>query len=90
MAVDVKKAIQNLMAFGCEAGYESPGMFIVIVPSDSEEEVTKVIPVSVHELEWLAGAKDAAAFKMRLSAVCITDLSKINSAITCDYVTLRA
>jgi len=89
MAIDVKKAIQTLMTFGCEAGYESPGMFLVIVPPATAEEMIKAVPVSVHELEWLAGAEDAASFTKRLDAVCFTDLSKINTAITCGYVTVR-
>jgi hypothetical protein len=89
MAIDVSKAIQNIKQFGCEAGYNSPGMFIVIVPPASEEELTRVVPVSVYELEWISLAEDDEAFKKRLNAVRRTELSKINSAITPDYVTLR-
>jgi hypothetical protein len=88
MAVDVKKAIQAVGKFGCEAGYDSPGMFLVIVPAASDEEMSSVIPVSVHELEWIAGADDETAFKKRLAAVRITELSKVNSAIP--RVALRA
>lgn len=78
--VDVRKAIQAVAKFGCEAGYNSPGMFIVIVPGEGEE-MTRVVPVSVYELEWISGAVDAADFQKRLNKVCNTDLSKIDSAI---------
>jgi hypothetical protein len=81
MAVDVSKAITAISGFGCEAGYESPGMFIVIVPSPDDSELDRVIPVSVHELKWISGAADADKFKRRLNRVSVTSLSKLNSAI---------